>query len=192
MAGRTLRPADGKTDCIILDHGGCFLAHGTVDAPREWSLDPDQPILQARGKGKSSPTLEVCEHCSAVIAAARQTCPECGASLVKEAETEEGEIRELEEVTQATLAASIDRRAWFRNCVRRVRHSVTWDGRPYNPKAAVAQYRSKFGVWPPWSWQVEEGLQSPFRPSRFGGPKGLRLALKHPSGRPAGQEGAAQ
>jgi superfamily II DNA or RNA helicase len=42
MVGRGLRPADGKPNCIVLDHSGATYRHGFVEDPVEWTLDPDK------------------------------------------------------------------------------------------------------------------------------------------------------
>jgi len=42
MIGRVLRPADHKTDAIILDHSGAVFRHGFAEDPVEWTLDPDR------------------------------------------------------------------------------------------------------------------------------------------------------
>jgi DNA repair protein RadD len=58
MIGRGLRPADGKTDVVILDHSGAVFRHGLPEDRVEWSLDPDRhaeaPAHQARLKEKAS------------------------------------------------------------------------------------------------------------------------------------------
>lgn len=38
MVGRGLRPAQGKSSAIILDHSDCIVTHGFPQRPREWSL----------------------------------------------------------------------------------------------------------------------------------------------------------
>lgn len=37
-AGRGMRPAHGKRDLILIDHGGCTARLGAVDARRDWTL----------------------------------------------------------------------------------------------------------------------------------------------------------
>jgi len=37
-SGRVFRPAEGKTEGIILDNAGCWLGHGLAIIDREWSL----------------------------------------------------------------------------------------------------------------------------------------------------------
>jgi superfamily II DNA or RNA helicase len=33
MVGRGLRPADGKVDCLVLDHAGAAYEHGLIEDP---------------------------------------------------------------------------------------------------------------------------------------------------------------
>src|SRR5207342_3164772 len=42
MAGRGLRPAEGKSDLILIDHAGAVYAHGLLEDRIEWSLDTDK------------------------------------------------------------------------------------------------------------------------------------------------------
>ena len=42
MIGRGLRPAEGKSDIIILDHSGGVYRHGRPDDVIEWVLDTDK------------------------------------------------------------------------------------------------------------------------------------------------------
>src|SRR5262249_48190675 len=41
MVGRVLRPAEGKTDAIILDHSGAVYRHGLPEDHVEWTLAVD-------------------------------------------------------------------------------------------------------------------------------------------------------
>ena len=80
MIGRVLRPADGKTDAIVLDHSGAVLRHGFVEDPVEWTLDPDRraesPAHAARCEHYASRLLE-CSQCGAVRIAG-EPCGHCG------------------------------------------------------------------------------------------------------------------
>lgn len=72
--GRVMRPADGKTDCVILDHAGLTYEHGTVDMTRDWSLD----AKKKKKKGLSAPSVRVCTECFCAYPSATRECPECG------------------------------------------------------------------------------------------------------------------
>jgi superfamily II DNA or RNA helicase len=57
MVGRALRPSDGKTEAIIIDHTANWKVHGLPDTDRQWTLQP-QPV-KSNGMGVAE-------------------CPECG------------------------------------------------------------------------------------------------------------------
>lgn len=64
QAGRGLRPYPGKSDCIILDHGGNTPRFGPVDAPREWSLYGRKVKKQKSKKEKlEDGDYRVCMNC---------------------------------------------------------------------------------------------------------------------------------
>lgn len=71
--GRALRPAEGKTHALILDHGGnARHRFGGPDAPHEWSLDGrkkrEQPV---------QPSLTTCPQCLAIVTSRMRICPDC-------------------------------------------------------------------------------------------------------------------
>src|SRR6185437_13000967 len=80
MLGRGLRPAAGKTDCIVLDHAGAVFQHGFPDDPITWTLNEDQRAENkahaARGTYKA-PALTTCQECHAVKFEGRP-CTVCG------------------------------------------------------------------------------------------------------------------
>ena len=80
MIGRVLRPAEGKTDAIILDHSGAIFRHGFAEDSVEWTLDPEKratsPTHEQRGENYPSRLLE-CTQCAAVRVAG-EPCPHCG------------------------------------------------------------------------------------------------------------------
>jgi superfamily II DNA or RNA helicase len=80
MIGRVLRPAEGKTDAIILDHSGAVFRHGLPEDHVEWTLDADRraeaPAHQARLE-RRAPVLLECSQCSA-LRLGGQPCPSCG------------------------------------------------------------------------------------------------------------------
>ena len=42
MVGRGLRPAEGKSHLVVLDHSGAIYRHGCVEDAIEWTLSPDK------------------------------------------------------------------------------------------------------------------------------------------------------
>lgn len=87
-AGRALRPADGKTGAIVLDHAGCALEHGLPQDDREYSLDGK------KRRAKSAISCKECPSCFAACAVNAKTCFFCGHPF---AETDSGEGKELKE-----------------------------------------------------------------------------------------------
>jgi superfamily II DNA or RNA helicase len=80
MIGRALRPADGKTKAIIIDHAGAVYEHGKPEDRVEWTLDPDKkahcPEHKKRCRDIKSAFID-CTQCGA-LRAGGLPCPECG------------------------------------------------------------------------------------------------------------------
>ena len=80
MIGRGLRPAPGKSDCIVIDHAGATFEHGFIDEPIAWTLAADRraetPRKAARDAGQA-PKLTTCPECTATRWA-HQHCTACG------------------------------------------------------------------------------------------------------------------
>ena len=67
QVGRGLRPAKGKRDLLLLDHGGNSFRHDVVDAERDWHNE---------GRSIATPK-QTCQACGTVIEAGRNTCSSC-------------------------------------------------------------------------------------------------------------------
>lgn len=99
QAGRGTRLAEGKSDCLILDHAGNLLRHGLPTAEPEVSLD---------GKGvseKHKSQTKSCPACFAVYECSGTECPECGFQPTKPPGTPSAEVREgvLAEIAEADI-----------------------------------------------------------------------------------------
>src|SRR5215207_10134265 len=81
MIGRVLRPAEGKTDAIVIDHSGAVFRHGFVEDPVDWTLDPDRAaesaVHKTRGNGSAGPSLLECTNCGSVRQGG-DACFHCG------------------------------------------------------------------------------------------------------------------
>ena len=69
MAGRGLRIADGKTDCMVLDFAGVVEQHGPITAVR--------PPPKKGDKVGEAP-VKVCDQCQEICALSTRVCPACG------------------------------------------------------------------------------------------------------------------
>lgn len=73
MAGRGMRPAAGKTDCLVLDFAGVVAAHGPIVA-----VEPPK-------KAGNGPTVtKRCPECSEIVSGSSKECPACGHEFVSE------------------------------------------------------------------------------------------------------------
>jgi len=72
--GRALRPMEGKTHAIIIDHAGNVMRHGLPDSPRSWGL-----MSQSR-KSDKTPQIPVktCIRCTSLYLRIYKCCPWCG------------------------------------------------------------------------------------------------------------------
>lgn len=113
QVGRALRPAEGKSAAVILDHAGNALRHGLPDEDRQWSLDgaPPRPDTQRTEDGQVL-SVRQCPACFAVHRPA-PACPFC--SLEHEPDgripaSVAGELRRLER-EEAERAREEEKRA---------------------------------------------------------------------------------
>ena len=112
--GRALRPMDGKTHALIVDHVGNVFHHGLPDAPREWSLD------RRDRRAKSGPTdaipVRTCINtaCLSVYERVLGACPYCGTAPPPPAsrgapEQVDGDLFELDVLVLAQMRGEIAR-----------------------------------------------------------------------------------
>lgn len=152
-AGRVLRPYEGKTDCILIDHTGAIEEHGFVDDPQPWSLDGNERVQDRReAQERTDPEPMNCPHCQVLIRPA-PSCPVCGAQLkVQYAKAIKTHQAYLEEVrvyqARARRAKGVnhwtaEERAEF---FRELRGYAELKG--YKDGWAAHQYRKRFDKWP--------------------------------------------
>jgi DNA repair protein RadD len=143
--GRGLRTAEGKTNCLILDHAGNHLRLGMVTDIGQDHLDDGKERRsggqRARERGESLPKL--CEGCKAVVPRAARECPSCGSPLHARTEVEavDGELIELG--SRRSGQPSIEDKAAF---FGELKGHATLRG--YDEGWASHKYRERFGVWP--------------------------------------------
>jgi DNA repair protein RadD len=156
MIGRGLRPAEGKTDVVILDHSGGVHRHGRPDDAIEWTLDTDKraanPAHEAR-KASSSGQDPFCK-CSACghIRMRGMACDNCGWQPTPRGRAVEHIDGDLVELGARGAPAETDRVRFFRELRGYQQAARRKDGSPYHPRWAAAQFKDKYGSWPPWLW----------------------------------------
>lgn len=100
QVGRVLRPAEGKSHAIILDHSGNILTHDTPWADREWSLDG----VKRRPGVTAQAMVTQCSHCYRVYDG-RGECPYCGFIPVAQGRSIEQEAGKLVKFNAEAAAA---------------------------------------------------------------------------------------
>lgn len=150
MAGRTLRPASGKADCLILDHAGSAEQFGDFITPWgkdhvvfdevPWSLDGKEKLAE-RAKKKKKPRLAVvCEQCFALFSA--KVCPNCG-TLVPERQPQAVEFEDGELSRVRGSAPTMKDKA---RVLAELKGYALEKG--FKNGWAMHSYRRIFGVWP--------------------------------------------
>lgn len=158
MGGRCLRPAEGKSDCIIIDHGSNITRHGFLEDPIPWALDKDGRITDRIPKEREKlPQEFVCRECGAVFSG-RVRCPECGTRL--ELVPGNDLINTVEELIEVTRGAggvkAADKQKVYSEVERRNFHAQLMGcakEKNRKPGWVSHHYRAKFGVWPPREWE---------------------------------------
>lgn len=110
--GRALRPMEGKTHAIIIDHVSNVVRHGLPDAPRTWSLDRRD---RKRSTALDAIPLRTClnDTCLAVYPRIKRICPNCGfytpPAQRSAPEQVDGDLLELDPLVLSKLRGEIDR-----------------------------------------------------------------------------------
>lgn len=107
MAGRVLRPFDGKEKALILDHSGSCkeLGYPTDDLPLE--LD-DGRVRASKKRERTEPLPKACPKCSFMKPPKAHACPKCGFAPQKVDATAvgDGELVKFERKPKGKLAKS--------------------------------------------------------------------------------------
>jgi DNA repair protein RadD len=96
QVGRVLRPLEGKTEAIILDHAGNALRHGLPNEERIWSLDDGN---SRRESVEARSSVKICPACFAAQVSGFNVCRFCGFTFEvkpREVEEVEGELQEIQ------------------------------------------------------------------------------------------------
>jgi hypothetical protein len=167
--GRSLRPLEGKTHAIIIDHVGNTLRHGLPDAPREWSLDRRE--RRARSMATDVIPTRTClnTECLGVYERVHLACPYCGhvpAPAGRAApEQVDGDLLELDE---ATLAAMRGEQARIDGAPRMPANVSAETGmaikkRHWERQQAQATLRKQMALWAGWQEHLGRGQHEQYR-----------------------------
>lgn len=140
MIGRGLRTAEGKADCIILDHADNHLRMGFVTDIRHDKLSDGRKAVAAT-RQKKEPLPSECPSCSFLKPPKVHKCPACGFAPEKQSAVEAAE-GELVPINGRRLYTMAEKQVWLSGLV----HIAEERGR--KPGWAAWTYKEKFGVWP--------------------------------------------
>lgn len=150
MVGRGLRIAEGKSDCLILDHSDTSLNLGLVaDISRDQLRGGKADTVQAMER--PTPKPRECPECHFVIPPIVFECPNCGykpkraAAVVNLA----GELVEFEKARELKVTKK-ENRDWSYEDKAEFYSQLRGYGRErgYKDGWAARKYKEKFGVWP--------------------------------------------
>lgn len=154
--GRGLRTADGKENCIILDHASNALRLGLASDIHYDALDDgDRNQTKRKNKERQDPLPILCDDCKAVIPRHSDTCPQCGARRVSKTEIvpRHGDLVLFGSGQNGNIAPSLNEKLRFyselkgyaeEESARRVSRGL----QPFKPGWAAVKFREKFGHWP--------------------------------------------
>ena len=149
-AGRGLRPAPGKEDCLILDHGGIIDRLGFLDEEVIWSLDENERGWTKKEPPEKEPRKVTCKECGEIFQG-KKICPACQTPLQffgKKIEATEAELKELDAKKQRKAnkdlpwpekTAFMAALKYYARRSTKVKKEEGWCGH---------RYKSVFGVWP--------------------------------------------
>lgn len=147
MVGRGLRTADGKPDCLILDHSDNHIRLGFVTDIHHEKLDDGRKRQKAEPKALEA-LPKKCGKCSFLKPPKLLICPACGfkpepkCNVVNKA----GELVEFAARNVAKQTTQQERIIFHAE----LRYIA--DKRGHKPGWAAHQYKAKFGSFPPWAW----------------------------------------
>ena len=126
QVGRGLRPIEGKTHCIIVDHVGNALRHGLPDTNRTWTLNARERRISTK---ETTIKIKTCLHCYFVYLRELSLCPYCGYKPEPQnrntIETVEGDLLEISPTILEQMRNKIDAPVKFpRNATSAIRGAL--------------------------------------------------------------------
>lgn len=171
MAGRILRPHEGATKALILDHSGTIRRLGFPTDPLPLELDDGRPRKAGADKPKPEALPKLCPSCSYLKPAKVHKCPACGFAPERQSDVvvQEGELTLMRRGTGETA----EKRHQVRNGIEEFGGKQSAFGQlltiqrqhGYKDGWVANKYRTIFGVWPRGLEQIPEPVSA--RMSQF-------------------------
>jgi DNA repair protein RadD len=147
MIGRGLRTADGKADCLVLDHSDNHTRLGFITDIHHDKLDDGKPRPKAEPKAIEK-LPKPCPKCTFLKPPKISVCPACGFKPEPKCDVvnRDGELVEFSSRNVAKQTTQQERIIFHAE----LRHIA--EQRGYKTGWAAQQYKVKFGSFPPWAW----------------------------------------
>lgn len=151
IIGRGLRTADGKDDCLILDHSDTHQKLGMVTDIDHAALDMGEKLSkkEKQAKQQEQPLPTCCPSCSALMPPGSRACGSCGSTLPL-IDPVIGVAGELVELGNGNKAATTSEK-WLAQQPRREIYAQLLSiriERQYLPVWVDRAFKDIFGVWP--------------------------------------------
>lgn len=146
MIGRGLRTAEGKKDCIILDHSSTTLELGfphDIEAEQAHTNQGKARDLAPREKPEAKP--KECPSCGFLKPPKTPVCPACGVKAEPQPDVteKEAELVELKEGKRRNRTDTAEQKARFfaelKGYAAQKQYAAGW---------ASHAYKERYGVWP--------------------------------------------
>jgi superfamily II DNA or RNA helicase len=149
IIGRGLRPAEGKEDCLILDHSDTHLRLGFVTDIHHDVLDDGRSRANAKSDRIRLP--KECPQCAFLKPPRMRECPACGfkAEAISDVAIADGELIEVIGRKNRDHRPSDDEKSAFYAQLKGYAHS-----HGYANGWAAHKFRDKFNLWPNGYQQV--------------------------------------
>jgi len=166
QCGRGLRTADGKEDCIILDHSGNCLKHGLPHHFVVPDLDMGDAPDPAKRKRKEKNPFVACGECGGIMSREEWTCPHCGLDRPERMNKVGYRDGQLVEYGNSTPTHGEDRQESPREFYAACKGWLLSRGK--NPNAAYYMTIDRHpGCKPPFSWRDMPPIEPSTEQSRW-------------------------
>jgi DNA repair protein RadD len=155
MIGRGLRTAEGKADCLILDHSDNHLRLGFVTDIHHDELDDGRERQKAKPQDAVA-LPKKCPSCSFLKPPKLAVCPCCGFKPEPKCQVvnRDGELVEFAARGRVKPAVPVPERQAFYQQLKAIRVQ-----RGFASGWIANKYREKFGEWPPRTFEALAAME---------------------------------
>jgi DNA repair protein RadD len=185
IIGRGLRTADGKADCLILDHSDNHHRLGFVTDIHHQELDDGKD--RGKAENRKPPVPKECASCHYLRPPKVLKCPACGFQPVATTNIDmvDGELREFTPGGKKSKDAvaghivlrgvAIPHRQFYAMLMS---HAA---GRGYKPGFAAAKYKDAIGGWPPRGWAADKPIDASYEVAQWLRSQQIKYAKRRPA-----------